>query len=113
MHEKNIRRIITNQLKKSFPNWNKMTRKSKKELTKQIMKEVVDKYDYSQALDIPIEERAASEVAQVGDVTLVPDGVACRHPAFDVTPATLVDAIYTERGVIRPKIGERPDVLLA
>jgi hypothetical protein len=33
-----------------------MTRKSKKELTKQIMTEVMDKYDYSQALDIPIEE---------------------------------------------------------
>ena len=33
-----------------------MARKSKKELTKQIMMEVVDKYDYSQALDIPIEE---------------------------------------------------------
>ena len=50
MHEKNIRRIITKQLKKNFPNWNKMTRKSKKELAKQIMMEVVDKYDYSQTL---------------------------------------------------------------
>ena len=39
MHEKNIRRIITKQLKKNFPNWNKMTRKSKKELAKQIMGE--------------------------------------------------------------------------
>jgi len=56
MHRKNIRLIITKQLKKSFPNWRKMTRKSKKELTKQIMMEVVDRYDYSQTLDIPIEE---------------------------------------------------------
>ncbi len=56
MHEKNIRRIITKQLKKNFPNWNKMTRKSKKEMTKQIMMEVADTYDYSQTLDIPIEE---------------------------------------------------------
>ncbi|MEM7434636.1 MAG: S-methyl-5-thioribose-1-phosphate isomerase [Myxococcota bacterium] len=61
--------------------------------------------------DIPIEERGRDEVARIGDTTLVAEGIPCRHPAFDVTPANLVDAIYTERGVIRPKIGERPDVL--
>lgn len=60
---------------------------------------------------IPIEERGRDEVARVGDRTLVEDGVPCRHPAFDITPANLVDAIYTERGVVHPKIGERPDVL--
>lgn len=61
--------------------------------------------------DIPIEQRSREEVARIGDSTLVADGIPCRHPAFDVTPARLVDAIYTERGVVRPKIGERPDVL--
>jgi len=61
--------------------------------------------------DIPIEERSGDEVAKIGGVTLVADGIACRHPAFDVTPARMIDAIYTERGIIRPKIGERPDVL--
>ncbi|MDH4282566.1 MAG: S-methyl-5-thioribose-1-phosphate isomerase [Myxococcales bacterium] len=61
--------------------------------------------------EIPIEERSADEVSRIGDTTLVPEGVTCRHPAFDVTPARLVDAIYTERGVVRPKIGERPDIL--
>ena len=60
---------------------------------------------------IPIEERSPEEVARIGQTTLVAEGIPCRHPAFDVTPANLVDAIYTERGVIRPKIGERPDVL--
>jgi methylthioribose-1-phosphate isomerase len=63
--------------------------------------------------DIPIEERSRDEVAKVGGVTMVADGIACRHPAFDVTPASLIDAIYTERGVVRPKIGERPDILQA
>jgi methylthioribose-1-phosphate isomerase len=63
--------------------------------------------------EIPIEERPRNEVARIGDTTLVPDGIPCRHPAFDVTPSRLIDAIYTERGVVRPKIGERPDVLLA
>lgn len=61
--------------------------------------------------DIPIEERSAQEVSSIGNAQLVPEGVACRHPAFDITPARLVDAIYTERGVVRPKIGERPDIL--
>jgi len=61
--------------------------------------------------DIPIEERSRDEVARIGNATLVADGIPCRHPAFDITPARLVDAIYTERGVVRPKIGERPDVL--
>lgn len=65
----------------------------------------------SSGADIPIEERSRNEVAQIGNQTVVPEGIPCRHPAFDVTPAGLVDAIYTERGVVRPKIGERPDVL--
>ena len=61
--------------------------------------------------DIPIEQRSRDEVATVGKMTMVADGVPCRHPAFDITPARLVDAIYTERGIVRPKIGERPDLL--
>ncbi len=61
--------------------------------------------------DIPIEQRSRDEVARIGDTKIVGDGIPCRHPAFDITPARLVDAIYTERGVVRPKIGERPDVL--
>jgi len=57
---------------------------------------------------IPIEERAQSEVTDIagrgvdGAVThvrLTPDGSAAANPAFDVTPARLVTAIITERGV--------------
>src|SRR5262245_32520854 len=51
---------------------------------------------------IPIEERSRDEVAKVGDRVLVPDGVGARHPAFDVTPAALVTAIFTERGEALP-----------
>lgn len=50
---------------------------------------------------IPIEERGRAEVARVGDLTVVPEGVPVRHPAFDVTPARLVTAIVTEAGVAR------------
>ncbi len=55
---------------------------------------------------IPIEERSREEVAVVGGRVLVPPDVPCRHPAFDVTPARLVSAIYTERGVVYPAKGE-------
>ncbi len=56
---------------------------------------------------IPIEERASREVVSLplpggGSVPLAPDGVPALYPAFDVTPAALVDAIVTERGVSEP-----------
>ncbi len=62
--------------------------------------------------EIPIEQRSREEVARVGDKLLVADGIPCPHPAFDVTPAALVGAIYTERGVIRPSEGESPESFL-
>jgi len=46
---------------------------------------------------IPIEERSPEEVS-----TRFP----ARNPAFDVTPAALITAIVTERGVHRPPYGE-------
>jgi methylthioribose-1-phosphate isomerase len=51
---------------------------------------------------IPIEERSASEVAQVGSSKLVPEGAAVWNPAFDVTPNELIAGIITERGILRP-----------
>jgi methylthioribose-1-phosphate isomerase len=50
---------------------------------------------------IPIEERSAREVTEIGGTRIAPDGVAVRHPAFDVTPARLITAIVTDRGVLR------------
>jgi methylthioribose-1-phosphate isomerase len=50
---------------------------------------------------IPIEERPAREVTHVGGTRLTPDGAKVRNPAFDVTPAVLVTAIVTERGICR------------
>jgi methylthioribose-1-phosphate isomerase len=55
---------------------------------------------------IPIEERDADEVRRHGGTIMTPPGMAVRNPAFDVTPAALVTAIVTERGVHRP--GELP-----
>jgi methylthioribose-1-phosphate isomerase len=51
---------------------------------------------------IPIEERDHNEVHHHGGRRMTPAGVGARNPAFDVTPAELVTAFVTERGVFRP-----------
>ncbi len=51
---------------------------------------------------IPIEERAASELTEFAGRRIAPAGVRTFNPAFDITPAELVTAIVTERGVARP-----------
>jgi methylthioribose-1-phosphate isomerase len=51
---------------------------------------------------IPIEERGGDEVTLLEGRLIAPAGVPARYPAFDVTPAALVTAIVTERGVVRP-----------
>jgi methylthioribose-1-phosphate isomerase len=50
---------------------------------------------------IPIEERDPSEVLAFQGIPIAPAGVPARNPAFDVTPAGLVTAIITERGIHR------------
>ena len=50
---------------------------------------------------IPIEERAGEEVLGHGAVQWAAAGVSVRNPAFDVTPAELVTALITEKGVVR------------
>ena len=51
---------------------------------------------------IEIEERAADEVRGALGTLLTVPGTAVRNPAFDVTPAELVWALVTERGVAQP-----------
>lgn len=55
---------------------------------------------------IPIEQRSPLEVLELelpgGRVRIAPEGVGALHPAFDVTPARLVTALVTERGVASP-----------
>jgi len=58
---------------------------------------------------IPIEQRAPEEIGWLGGFAqkcIVPEGAAVHNPAFDVTPAELVSAIVTERGIARPPLGE-------
>jgi methylthioribose-1-phosphate isomerase len=51
--------------------------------------------------EIPIEERDGREITHIGANQLGPDGVDVRNPAFDVTPADLITAIITDKGVAR------------
>jgi methylthioribose-1-phosphate isomerase len=52
--------------------------------------------------EIPIEERSSREVTDIAGSRVAPEGVLAAHPAFDVTPARLVTAIITDRGILRP-----------
>jgi len=56
--------------------------------------------------EIPIEERAPEEVRTVGRQCLSPPHIPVRNPAFDVTPATFITGIITERGIARPPYTE-------
>jgi methylthioribose-1-phosphate isomerase len=51
---------------------------------------------------IPIEERHPSELYQIGETIVCPPGVEFYNPAFDVTPANLIQAIITEFGAFPP-----------
>ena len=51
-------------------------------------------------VDIPIEERHADEVKGFRDFHWAAQGVQIRNPSFDITPAELVTALITEKGVI-------------
>ncbi|MGH7949068.1 MAG: S-methyl-5-thioribose-1-phosphate isomerase [Candidatus Binataceae bacterium] len=51
---------------------------------------------------IPIEERSGLELTEFAGKRIAPEGARTFNPAFDVTPAELVTAIVTERGIARP-----------
>ncbi len=61
--------------------------------------------DIPEGSAIPIEERDPSEVTYCGGKAVTPERADARNFAFDVTPADLISAIITERGVARPPFG--------
>jgi methylthioribose-1-phosphate isomerase len=62
--------------------------------------------DCPDGASIPIEERSGRELTEYGSKQIAPKGVCTFNPAFDVTPAELVTAIITERGVAYPPYKE-------
>lgn len=59
-------------------------------------------FDLVNGSDIPIEQRDRGEVVAPYGQKVAPDGVGVYNPAFDVTPAELITALITERGIIQP-----------
>jgi len=59
-------------------------------------------FNLSHGRQIPIEERRGEEITTIHGKMLAPKGVKTYCPAFDITPAGLITAIVTERGVFKP-----------
>ncbi len=53
--------------------------------------------------EIVIEHRAAEEISSWGGAAVAPGDASVYNPAFDITPAALISAIITDRGVLRPE----------
>jgi methylthioribose-1-phosphate isomerase len=62
---------------------------------------------------IPIENRSEAEVVNFGGVRTAPEGIRAWNPAFDVTPAELIDAIVTEKGVVQTPTREKMAAMMA
>ena len=62
-------------------------------------------FECSSGEHIPIEQRDISEVTHIGEKKIAAD-VDVINPAFDITPNGLVDAIITEKGVLKQPFGE-------
>ncbi len=56
----------------------------------------------SEGKEIPVEERSAEEVREFGGRCVTLPHIHAENPAFDITPASLISAIITEKGVCRP-----------
>ena len=51
--------------------------------------------------EIPIEQRPEVEVTCINNKRITPEGASIAHPAFDVTPNDLVNAIITDKGIAK------------
>jgi len=65
----------------------------------------------SAGADIPIEERSVDEVKGFRDYHWAAEGVKIRNPSFDVTPAELVSALITEKGIVNTPNAEKISAL--
>jgi methylthioribose-1-phosphate isomerase len=58
-------------------------------------------YDIESGADIPVEERSPDEVTRIKGVQFTIEDIDVTTPAFDVTPAELIDGIITEKGIAK------------
>jgi methylthioribose-1-phosphate isomerase len=61
--------------------------------------------------DIPIESRGPDEILSLGEKRIAAAEASAWNPVFDITPAALVDAIVTEKAVIREPNKEKMHIL--
>jgi methylthioribose-1-phosphate isomerase len=57
--------------------------------------------------DIPIEYRNTTEITDFNGICVAPNDIEAINPAFDVTPAKLVDVIVTEKGIVQDPDAEK------
>ena len=62
--------------------------------------------------EIKIEERDPLEVLSIGGVSIAPEGTIALNPAFDITPASLITGIITEKKIISDNFGIEFEKLL-
>lgn len=67
MHHKNIKRVVKKQIKKEHPNWKLLSKKEKREASQQIAEAVVDRYNFKQEIDAPLEELIGIETQTPND----------------------------------------------
>lgn len=72
MHHKNIKLLVRKQLKKQYPNWNCLNRKTKKEIARKVLAEVTAEYDFNGDITASPSELLGIEqqVAAIGIITL-------------------------------------------
>lgn len=56
MHHKDIKRIIRKQLKKQFPNWKRLKKRQKRDISQKILAEAIAEYDFTHVIEAPMEE---------------------------------------------------------
>lgn len=76
MHDKNIKRLVKKQLKQRFPEWNRLTKREKKELAKRVLEEVVRAYSFDEDIKAPMNELLGTPDIQRADIMRLSD-MAC------------------------------------
>jgi len=70
MQEKDIKRLVTKQLKSKFPHWNRLTKKEKKTLAQQAIQEVMASYKQEQTQDVSLPELTNMPALPLGIISL-------------------------------------------
>ena len=68
-------------------------------------------FETSSGADIIIEQRDPREITHGFGRQTAPEGIRVYNPAFDVTPASLITAIITDQGILRPPYAEALETL--